>query len=136
MEGEQVILLDTCAIVWDALWPSRLSERARKAILAANAGDGILFCEISLWEIAMLIKKRRVVVPVDYLSFVNTVLASNRYVLKGITPGIADAAVNLPEEAPADPADRLIVATAIAERATLVTADTHIRRSSLVDIIW
>jgi len=131
-----MILLDTCAVIWDALSPDRLSERARRAIARANARDGMLFAEISLWEIAMLIKKQRVVIDTDYLSFVNAVLSSNRYVLKGITPEIADAAVNLPEDISADPADRLIVATAVIEQAPLVTADAAIRRSSLLETIW
>ena len=131
-----MILLDTCAVIWDALSPDRLSERARRAIARANARDGMLFAEISLWEIAMLIKKQRVVIDTDYLSFVNAVLSSNRYVPKGITPEIADAAVNLPENVSADPADRLIVATAMIERAPLVTADADIRRSSLLETIW
>lgn len=131
-----MILLDTGAVIWDALSPDRLSERARKAIARANARDGILFAEISLREIAMLIKKQRVVINTDSLSFVNTVLSANRYVLKGVTPEIADAAVNLPEDIGADPADRLIVATAVIERAPLVTADAAIRRSSLLETNW
>lgn len=131
-----MIVLDTCAIIWDALSPNLLSAHAKKAIAAANEKDGIMFCEISLWEIAMLMKKRRLVVETDYPSFINTVLASNHYLLKGITAKIVDMSVNLPEEVTADPADRLIIATAIAEDAPLVTADANIRRLSQLHTIW
>jgi len=54
-----MIVVDTHIILWDALKPEMLSQRAKKAISLANKEDGILFCEISLWEIAMLIKKGR-----------------------------------------------------------------------------
>lgn len=131
-----MIVLDTCAIIWDALSPHLLSARAKKAIAAANESDGIVFCEISLWEIAMLMKKRRLVIETDYSSFINAVMASNHYLLKGITAKIADMAVNLPEEVTADPADRLIIATAVVENAPLVTGDTNIRSFSQLQTIW
>lgn len=131
-----MIVLDTCAIIWDALSPNSLSARAKRAIATANETDGIIFCEISQWEIAILMKKRRLVIGTDYFSFINMVLASNRYLLKGITARIADLAVNLPEEITADPADRLIIATAIAENSPLVTGDANIRNSSVLQTIW
>lgn len=52
-----MIVLDTHIIVWDALNPVKLSEKAKEAIYRANEEDGIIFCDISLWEIAMLKKK-------------------------------------------------------------------------------
>jgi PIN domain nuclease of toxin-antitoxin system len=42
----------------------------------------------------------------------------------------------LPAAFPGDPADRLIVATALIEGATLVTRDGRIRRSALVETVW
>ena len=47
-----MIVADTHIIIWHALKPELLSSKAKKAIRDANHKDGILFCEISLWEIA------------------------------------------------------------------------------------
>ena len=60
MGGNEVIVLDTHVIIWDALKPNLLSKKAKQLINQANDEDGIIFCEISLWEIAMLIKKNRI----------------------------------------------------------------------------
>ena len=68
-----MIVADTQVIIWDALKPELLSPRAKKAIREANRLDGIIFCEISLWEIAMLMKKRRLSVDVNYQEFIRLV---------------------------------------------------------------
>src|SRR5262245_30829923 len=108
-----VIVLDTHVIIWDALQPDRLSRRASKAIARANQEDGILFCDISLWEIAMLIHKKRIWVDATYLEFITQLLASNHYSLKSITPEIAELSTTLPATISKDPADRIIAATSI-----------------------
>jgi len=72
-----VITSDTHVIIWDALQPEKLSKKAKKAISAANKGDGIIFCEICLWEIAMLIKKERLRIDVGYQEFIRLVSESN-----------------------------------------------------------
>jgi PIN domain nuclease of toxin-antitoxin system len=56
--------------------------------------------------------------------------------VKEISIDIAAVAAHLPASFPADPFDRLIAATAIVERMTLVTADERIRRSGVVKTIW
>jgi PIN domain nuclease of toxin-antitoxin system len=131
-----VIVLDTHVIIWDALQPELLSGRARQAIAQANREDGIIFCDICLWEIAMLMKKGRLQVAAGYQSFVNLVLQANRYILQAITPQIAYLSTRFPAEVNPDPADRLIAATAIAEKAVLVTADRNLRASELIPTVW
>jgi PIN domain nuclease of toxin-antitoxin system len=51
-----------------------------------------------------------------------------------ITPDIAATAAALPIHG--DPADRLIVATAIVHRAPLVTKDQRIRAAGVVETLW
>ena len=53
-----------------------------------------------------------------------------------ITPQIAILAQQFPASFPADPQDRLIAATAVAEGFPLVTADEDIRASPQVRTIW
>ena len=131
-----MIVADTHIIIWNALKPEILSGKADKAISAANASDGIIFCEISLWEIAMLIHKGRLRMDIKYKEFIKLILESNKYVFRGITPEIAELSTNLFSDNNKDPADRIIAATSIIENAKLVTADKELRQSKKVATIW
>ncbi len=131
-----MIVLDTHVIIWDALKPELLSKKAKKAIDKANETDGIIFCEISLWEIAMLIKKKRIVIDTTYLEFINLLKAANNYIFKGLTPEIAELSTNLSSEINQDPADRIICATSIINNLKLVTADKNLRKAAGVKTIW
>ncbi|MBN1292301.1 MAG: type II toxin-antitoxin system VapC family toxin [Candidatus Latescibacteria bacterium] len=131
-----MITVDTHIIIWDALRPEMLTAKAKKAIDVANRSDGIIFCEISLWEIAMLLKKKRIEVQTSYLEFINMVRASNKYIFQGITPEIAELTTQLPDEINLDPADRIIASTAIITNTSLVTADENLRSSKKVRTIW
>jgi PIN domain nuclease of toxin-antitoxin system len=136
VEGHEMIVADTHVIIWDALKPEMLSPQAKKAIREANRLDGIIFCEISLWEIAMLMKKGRLSVDVNYLEFIKLVSDSNNYIFKGISPEIAELSTYLFSTTNKDPADRIISATAVIEKANLVTSDIILRRSKKVHTIW
>ena len=46
-----MILLDTCAIIWDALESKMLSRKAKKAINDADKQGALLIADISIWEI-------------------------------------------------------------------------------------
>jgi PIN domain nuclease of toxin-antitoxin system len=136
VEGDEMIVTDTHVIIWDALTPERLSTKAKKAIDIANNHDGIIFCEISLWEIAMLMRKGRLCVDVNYQEFIKLVSNSNNYVFKGISPEVAELSTHLLSDTNKDPVDRIISATAIVERAKLVTCDKILRRSKKIPTIW
>lgn len=130
-----MVTLDTHVIIWNALKPDLISQKAKEEIKKANQTDGIIFCEISLWEIAMLIKKRRLIIDVSYLEFINLLKATNNYIFKGITPEIAELSTNLPNDINQDPADRIISATSILTNTQLVTADKNFLKSTL-RTIW
>jgi PIN domain nuclease of toxin-antitoxin system len=136
MGGPGVIVVDTHVIIWDALKPEQLSKKARKAIDNANESDGILFCEISLWEIAMLISRSKLTVDTSYQDFIKLVYASNNYRYQGITPEIAEKSTSLPEEVGKDPADRIISATSIIHKVPLITADKNLLKAKCIDSIW
>lgn len=131
-----MIVLDTHVILWDALAPERLSEPARETIVQANQNDGLIICDISLWEIAMLLQKGRVQVDIDSLAFINLLLQANKSRVRPISPQIAVLAAQFPTEINKDPADRLIAATTLAENATLVTADRNLQAANLIPTLW
>lgn len=131
-----MIVVDTHVVIWDALKPELLSGRAKRAMERANRGDGMVLCSISLWEIAMLMKKKRIQIDCTYPEFVRLVLQSNRYILREINPQIAELAVSLPDEINPDPADRIIAATSVAEKSVLATADRNLRSAKCLRTLW
>lgn len=130
-----MIVMDTCSIIWDALSAKNLSRKAKTAI-AQHEDDGLIFCDISAWEIAMLMKKGKLQIDETASGFIKAIMDSRNYICKPITPEIADLSVNLGKEINKDPADRLIVATSIIENLELITADKNLIKSDLVKTIW
>lgn len=130
-----MILLDTCAVVWDALDQARLTEQARSAIAQADEHNALIVSDISLWEIAMLIKRSRVEVATNAANFINLYLGARNVSVIAISPEIAELSTGVDLDIN-DPADRIIAATAIIHNARLVTADAGLRQSALVDAIW
>ena len=112
------------------------SERFKNELERANNSDGIIFCDISLWEIAMLVKKKRLEIDITYLEFIELLKASNKFIFQSITPEIADLSTKLSDQLNSDPVDRIIVATSIISNTPLITADKNLRRSKKLNIIW
>jgi len=80
----------------------------------------------------MLEKRRRVVLPRNIAPWVEEALAKPGISLAHFTPEIAIESVHLPGDLHADPADRIIVATARVLGATLVTKDRRLIEYSLL----
>ncbi len=131
-----MIVVDTHVIIWDALKPELLSKKAKKAIAQANERTGLIFCEISLWEIAMLVQKEKISIAMPYREFIQLVLASNNYDFQGITPEIAELSTQLNKEINKDPADRIIAATSLVSKFPLVTADKNLNLAKSITTIW
>lgn len=130
-----MIVMDTCSIIWDALSPKNLSQKAKTSI-DKHEQEGLIFCDISAREIAMLIKKGKLQVDEKPSNLIKAILDSRNYIYKSITPEIADLSVALGKEINQDPADRLIVATSIIENIELITADKNLIKSGLVKTVW
>jgi PIN domain nuclease of toxin-antitoxin system len=128
-----VIVLDTHAWLWWAAAPRKLSSRARAAV---DAADEIGVCAISCWELSMLVRKRRLELDRSTEVWIRQALALPRCVLLPLMPAVAVRAASLPAPLRADAVDALIVATALEERAPLVTKDRTLRGARLVQTIW
>ena len=131
-----MILMDTCAIIWDALEPTELSKSAMAAIDKADEHNALIISDISIWEISMLIKKQRLEVNTTPANFVNLFLQSRNVSVQSISPEIAELSVSFSAEINKDPADRIIAATSIIRNAQLVTADQNLRDGEMLDTIW
>ena len=132
MPGE--LLLDTHALLWWRADSPRLSSRASAAIEAA---DQLAVSAISLWEVATLVRLGRVELDRAVNTWAADITAGDVRCID-IGPGIAATAGSYPD-GHGDPADRLILASAAAERVALVTKDRRLRamaQSAGVRTIW
>ena len=91
---------------------------------------------ISVWEIGMLIAKGRLALSMSADDWLLAVQSVPNVHLLPLTAGIAIDSTRLPGSFHGDPADRMIVATARAINAPLVTADRKIRAYGHVQTIW
>lgn len=121
-----MILLDTHVVVWLAEDSSELGAKAGRLIDEKLASDELLVASISFWEVAMLAAKGRLELDVSASALRRATLERGvrEVALTGDTAILAAELVRFH----GDPADRIITASAIAEHATLVTADTSILR--------
>ena len=131
-----MIIMDTCAIIWDALEPTKLSTKAKNAVKKADNGNELLMCDISIWEISMLVKRKCIEVDETPANLIRLILSSRNYTMVNISPEIAELSVNLNEEINSDPADQLIAATSILKQAPVVTADKNLIKASILETLW
>jgi PIN domain nuclease of toxin-antitoxin system len=117
-----VILLDTHAAIW--LSTNGLGKQSQRLTDRALAEDNLGVSAFSFWEIAMLIAKGRLR-AIDSATERRAEFLSAGMRELPLTGDIAILAAEL-TGLNGDPADRIIVATAIAHDATLVTADRNL----------
>ena len=118
-----MILLDTHVMLWIRLGVPRLGTSARREIDQAWQSNEVGVSAISFWEVAMLKDKGRIRFPMDVGRWRREQLAQGLIEIS-VDGEIATRAGLLPNMH-GDPADRLIVATALAGH-RLVTADQRI----------
>jgi PIN domain nuclease of toxin-antitoxin system len=115
-----VTVVDTHAWIWWVSEPARLGRTARRALdRATHIGVPAICC----LEVAALAARRRITLDRPPLEWMNASLALPHVELLPLTPAVAVRAAALPAAFPGDPADRLIVASALLEAAALVTRD-------------
>lgn len=130
------ILLDTHVLIWLTMEKHRLSQPALQAIGRATQSGELVIADITLWETAMLIEKGRIQINTDCESFLQLALDAYDVQVRPITPKIATQSVQLPRAVNKDPSDRIIVATAIVEQLSLITADGNLQQYKPLKVIW
>ncbi len=131
-----MILLDTHAWIWWLAQPHSLSPAARAAIEGSIEGEGVGVSSISVWELALLVHKGRLGLAMDPAAWVEACEALPFLAFYPVDNTVALRAVSLPPAFHADPADRMIVATALVHGMRVVTKDERMRASGLVGAIW
>ena len=117
------LLLDTHVFLWTLASQSRLRDSVRKEI--ADAGNQVFISSIAVWEIAIKHARGRMpglTIPFPTLVGAIATLGFKELPFKGAH---AVATRELPKHH-ADPFDRAMIAQALAEDLTLVTADKRV----------
>lgn len=120
-----MIILDTHVWVW---WVQRDARLPRKAFnsLDSRIDDGFGVSAISCWEVAMLHAKKRLVLSHGLDDWLEMALRYPGVQLLELTKELLVDSCRLPGSLQADPADRIIVASARALDCPLITADAKI----------
>ena len=126
-----MIIIDTHVLFWMQNHPARIPQNTL-ALIEQEPEVGI--ASISLWEIAMLIQKGRIDLEMPIYDWFERVFEKPRFRLIPLSPEIAIWSGTL--DMHGDPADRLIVASALVHRSPLVTADLWIQRLDFVNAVW
>ena len=115
------LLLDTCALLWLGMGGGHLGPAAKRRIETAPT---LCYSSVSAWELARLAKEQKIELPVPPGEFLSDL--TNQYGLVSIPPTdeIMLRAAQLPD-LHKDPADRIILATALLRNLPIVTGDTR-----------
>jgi PIN domain nuclease of toxin-antitoxin system len=117
------LLIDTHVLLWLVEGCESLGSESRTVIDASARQSCLYVSAITPWEIGLLVSKGRLRIAADVMQWIRAALAKPGVRLAPLEPEIAVASTRLPWEMHADPADRILVATARHLGATLVTAD-------------
>lgn len=123
----ELLLLDTHVCVWfTAGDQKRLARGSITRIERAAREARCLVSVISVWEVALLEAKGRLRLGGAIDAWLATARRPPGITIAELTPEIAIESVRLPGIFHADPADRILVATARTLGAALVTCDERV----------
>ena len=128
------ILLDTCAIVWSILDPSRLSPVAKVTLQDPQAT--IYLLPASVAEIACATERGRLELQEHWKPWLRRYVEKNGWTYLPIDAAIVEEAYSLPTPFHDDPVDRLVVAAARLKQFSVITGDTKILAYPHVKTIW
>ena len=123
------LLLDTHIALWLDSGDERLGAPTRRKIDASwQAGGRIFLSAVSVWEIALLVDRGFVELDVPVADWVARFLSRPGLDAIPLDHQAAARACSLHHLEHRDPADRLLIATAIGLGCPLVTHDDRIRK--------
>jgi len=117
-------LLDTHVLLWAAYEPGKLSKRCVDKL--SDQENTLLFSSVSVWEISIKTALGRDDFAINVIDFLRG-LRLNDYNEMVVTSDHAIAQMSLPM-LHKDPFDRMLIAQAIVEKVSLLTADTDVLR--------
>jgi PIN domain nuclease of toxin-antitoxin system len=117
------LLLDTHIWIWNYTAPEKLTSEVAREL--ANPDNERFLSPVSIWELAVLLEKRRVNLRQDFGVWFQKSVEGLALVEAPLDWGVAHE-LRLTLQGHRDPADRFLIATAKVYDLTLVTADERL----------
>ena len=129
-----MILLDTHALVWWALDPDQLSKTARAQCAAMERAGGFA-SSVSIWELAVKVRRGKLDLGLAVAEFARRLERGGVVRLLPVDVSIWLKSAELDWEH-RDPADRVIVASAMLQGVPVLSKDDIIRGFEDVATVW
>jgi PIN domain nuclease of toxin-antitoxin system len=127
------MLLDTHIFLWWIFNAEKIPEAMLSALQTAEASKKKLSISvISLWEVAMLVKHKKISISVNMDSWFDEVESGSYVNVIPLSADIILESARLGENFHKDPVDQLIVGTARTKNLRLATCDRRIIESGVV----
>jgi PIN domain nuclease of toxin-antitoxin system len=124
------LLLDTHIWIWSQLAVAKISAKVKRAL--ENDANEVWLSPISVWELALLVEKRRITLDRDVAQWATQSAATLKEAPLTSEIVLESTRFRLPHD---DPADRFLVATARTLGLTLVTSDGRLLGSKAVSTL-
>ncbi len=130
-----IYVTDTHPLIWYAANTHRqLSRKVLHAFHAASRNESLIHVPtFVLWEISMLLKVGRIALHESYAVWVENLSLQSGFAIPPVDVTVLSAAHSYPFS---DPFDSVITATAQVMELPLITKDTLISESQLVEMYW
>ena len=126
-------LLDTCTLLWLANDPTILPADVRDLL---RRGEMLVRCSaISALELGIKIAGKKLRLPLPVSRWFPAFCRRNNLHILPVDHRVAAASIELPD-IHRDPFDRILIATAIEHRLTLLTPDETIRSYPNLKTLW
>lgn len=129
------LLLDTHVLLWWGISHRSLPTRFRELLASVSPQNPVLIADVSVLELACLAFERKIEPQMPLREWLDQLTAPPLIERIPIIAAVAEQVVKLPRRLHKDPADRIIMATALAHGATLVTCDRQIISSKIVPTV-
>jgi len=129
-----MILLDTCTLLWLSENPPRLTDSIIKLIRNTAVGHRYVSA-ITAFEIGVKYHKGKLVLPKAPQLWFSETISQRGLCILSMTDRIASRAAGLPD-IHRDPADRIIIATALEYNFIIVTPDEIFKKYPDIHVNW
>lgn len=128
-----MLLLDTCTFLWLVGQQKSLSKHAKKLI--SKYSDALFISVISAFEIGVKQQKGLLTLPMAAEQWLEQATEAHGIIPLSIDMKVAIRSTQL-SHLHRDPADRIIIATAINHDLTILTPDEHIGKYQDIKTEW
>ncbi len=131
-----MFVTDTHSLIWYCTGKkTQLSKKTLAAFEKAERGENLIYIPaVTFWEIALLENIGKIKLKNRFDHWADSVLTKNGFEIIHLEPSIIAKSVGYNFND--DPFDKIIVASAVEFELPLITKDSAITNSNLVEIFW